>query len=119
MDTNNELQIAKGILKKFLVGEFIGEHEIISVFPDLQEPVDEKTWRDLRLLVEAFAQGKDKKRFLSWLDRAHKVPAWKPSEEEINTLTKVCSNLHLKNSPDAKVVDELLEKLKAIDYFNT
>ena len=52
-DTENKLQIAKSILKKFITGDFVTDDEIIEAFPDLKESEDEKT---RKWLVEYFTQ---------------------------------------------------------------
>ena len=69
VDTENKLQIAKSILKKFVTGECVTDDEIIEAFPDLGESDDEKTRKDIRKFVEAFAQWNDRRRFCDWLDK--------------------------------------------------
>ncbi len=39
-------------------------------------------------------------------------PSWKPSEEQIYTLERICSNLHLRASDDAPKLDEIIEQFK-------
>ena len=39
-------------------------------------------------------------------------PRWKPTDEMISMLTRVCSNLHLRDSNDAEEFDNFLEQLK-------
>lgn len=39
---------------------------------------------------------------------------WKPSDEQIGTLERICSNLHLRASDDAPKLDEIIEQLKKL-----
>ena len=45
-------------------------------------------------------------------DELHMKPRWKPSEEQIYTLERISSNLHLRASDDAPKLDEIIELLK-------
>lgn len=41
-----------------------------------------------------------------------KRPSWKLTEDQIYTLERICSNLHLRASDDAPKLDEIIEQLK-------
>ena len=47
---------------------------------------------------------------IAWLKSLR--PHWKPSEEQIYTLERISSNLHLRASDDAPKLDEIIELLK-------
>ena len=98
MDAENELKIAKSILKKFIVGDCVTDDEIIDAFPDLAESEDEKTRKDIRKLIESFAQGKDKHRFYTWIDKQEE---WsKEDQEMLDRVTKLIEHFDsLANDP--------------------
>lgn len=61
---------------------------------------------------DTFKKAKDNE--IDWLEKRLKSlrPSWKPSEEQICTLERICSNLHLRASDDAPKLDEIIELLK-------
>lgn len=50
----------------------------------------------------------------NWLKSLKPQKHWKPSEEQMSMLTRVCSNLHLRASMDADRMDEFLDELKTL-----
>lgn len=53
-----------------------------------------------------------------WLKSLRPQSHWKPTNEQIGMVTRVCNNLHIKNSEDIKGMDELLSQLERL-YLNS
>ena len=51
---------------------------------------------------------------INWLKSIKERYTWKPSDEQISMLTRVCSGLHLRASMDANDMDKFLDELKKI-----
>lgn len=55
---------------------------------------------------------------LDWLKSLIPKSHWKPTNEQISMVTRVCNNLHMKNSDDAKGMNKLLSQLERL-YLNS
>ena len=85
MDNEKKLQIAKGILKKFIDGDCVTDDEILSDFPELRESEDE---RIRKWLVDYFGSIKE----TVWIHReftCDQILSWleKQKEQKPGTLT--------------------------------
>ena len=84
------------------------------LFPQLTKSEDDKANDKLVDLVNRHCSGKEKDRLLFFLEKWKKGRGWRPTLEQINMLTSVCSGLHMKNHPDSEYMDNLLKQLEQL-----